>query len=409
MSKPKLRAIGVHPIEHQGQEMLLLRDPLSLSKAQIAVPRALGPLLALMDGTRSAEELEAALQVRAGVRLAPGLLPKLLNDLEEAYLLDSERYVQAKADTLQAFRESPFRPLAVDGGGVPPRSDLAAELLQAYMDALPPGGAKDGTVAKNGSVRGLVSPHIDYQRGGPVYAQVWREVAEAARQAEVVIILGTDHQGSEAMLTCTRQSYGTPWGILPTDLEVVEALAAALGEDAVYAEELHHRDEHSVELAAVWLHFVRGGEPVPMVPILCGHFGAFVEGNGEPAGHGPFSAAVEVLRDVLAKRRTLVVAAADLAHVGPAFGDPYGLDYVAKAQLQNADERLLASIYAGDAEGFFEQLRMEGDRRNICGLPPIYLTLRLLDETRGEPAGYALCPADPQGMSFVTIAGVVFR
>ncbi len=409
MTKPKLRAIEVHPIEHQGQSMLLLRDPLSLGEAQIAVPRALGPLLALMDGTREAQELEAALQVRAGVRLAPGLLPKLLNDLDEAYLLDSERYLQAKAETLRAFRQAPFRPLAVDGGGVPPRSDLAGDLLQGYVDALPPLKPETSSTAGNGSVRGLVSPHIDYQRGGPVYAQVWREVAEAARQAELVVILGTDHHGSEARLTCTQQSYATPWGILPTDIQVVEALTGALGEDAVYAEELHHRGEHSVELAAVWLHFIRGGEPVPMVPILCGHFGVFVDGDGDPSDYEPFAAAVEVLREVLATRRTLVVAAADLAHVGPAFGGPYGLDFVAKAQLQNADERLLASVYDGDAEGFFEQLRAEGDRRNICGLPPIYLTLRLLEETRGEAAGYALCPADPQGMSYVTIAGVVFR
>jgi hypothetical protein len=234
-------------------------------------------------------------------------------------------------------------------------------------------------------------------------------VAEAACQAELVIIFGTDHQGSEGRLTCTRQSYATPWGILPTDIQVVEALAGALGKDAVYAEELHHRGEHSIELAAVWLHFIRGGESVPLVPILCGHFGTFVEGEADPADYGPFAATVEVLRKVMAEQRTLVVAAADLAHVGPAFGASHGLDFVAKAQLKNADERLLAAVYAGDAVGFFEQLRVEGDRRNVCGLPPIYLTLRLLGETQGEPAGYALCPADPQGMSYVTIAGVVFR
>jgi AmmeMemoRadiSam system protein B len=409
MVKPKLRAIEVHPIEHQGQSMLLLRDPLSLSDVQIGLPRELGPLLALMDGTRNESELEAALQVRAGVRLAPGLLPKLLNDLDEAYLLDSERFVQAKAAALQAFREAPFRPLTVDGGGVPSRSDLVGDLLQGYVDALPPKDHHSISAAGNGSIRGLVSPHIDYQRGGPVYAQVWREVAQAARDAELVVIFGTDHQGGDAMLTCTRQSYATPWGILPTDLQVVEALAGALGEYAVYAEELHHRGEHSIELAAVWLHFIRGGEPVPLVPILCGHFGAFVDGDGDPVEFPPFAATVDVLREVMADRRTLVVAAADLAHVGPAFGDPYGLDFVAKAQLQNADERLLASVHAGDASGFFEQLKAEKDRRNVCGLPPIYLTLRLLEETRGEPAGYALCPADPQGMSYVTIAGVVFR
>jgi AmmeMemoRadiSam system protein B len=145
------------------------------------------------------------------------------------------------------------------------------------------------------------------------------------------------------------------------------------------------------------------------VPILCGSFAAFVAGEGDPATHEAFAAAVEVLRQVAASRRTLVVAAADLAHMGPAFGDPYGLDFIARAKLRSADERLLASVYAGDATGFFEQLKAEGDRRNVCGLPPIYLTLRLLGETSGEQAGYDLCPADPQGTSLVTIAGVIFH
>jgi AmmeMemoRadiSam system protein B len=206
-------------------------------------------------------------------------------------------------------------------------------------------------------------------------------------------------------LTLTQQSYATPWGILPTDLSVVEALAGALGPETAFDEELHHRSEHSIELAAVWLHFVRGGEPVPLVPILCGSFAGFVAGDEDPATYQPFSAAVQVLGQVMDARRTLVVAAADLAHMGPAFGDPYALDFVAQAQLRNADERLLAAVYAGDAQAFFHNLKAEGDRRHVCGLPPIYLTLRLLGATRGEPAGYALCPADPQGMSFVSIAG----
>jgi hypothetical protein len=95
--------------------------------------------------------------------------------------------------------------------------------------------------------------------------------------------------------------------------------------------------------------------------------------------------------------------------MGPAFGDLYGLDPIGCAQLRSADQRLLETVYAGDAAAFFGELRDEGDRRHVCGLPPIYLTLRLLGETNGEAAGYALCPADPQGMSFVTIAGVILR
>lgn len=389
--------------------MLLLRDPLRLSDVQIAVPRPLGALLGLMDGSRDEAALEAALQVRAGVRLAPSLLPKLLADLDAAYLLDNARYAKAKAEALRAYREAPFRPLTLDGSSFPPRSDLAVAQLQGYIDALPPVPGPGGDDGARVPIRGVISPHIDYHRGGPVYAEVWRAAAQAAQEAELVVLFGTDHQGGDGVLTLTHQSYATPWGVLPTDNRVVDALVEGLGDEAAFAEELHHRSEHSVELAAVWLHFIRGGEPVPVVPILCGHFGAFIQGSRDPASHEPFAVAVDLLCQVMARRQTLVVAAADLAHVGPAFGDPHGLDFVGRAQLRGADERLLEAVYAGDAAAFFEQLRAEGDRRHVCGLPPIYLTLRLLGESCGEPAGYALCPADPQGRSFVTIAGVILR
>ena len=402
---PKLREIEIHPILHEGQELLLLRDPLRLSDGQIAVPRPLGLLLAMMDGTRDNSALEAALAVRTGLRLAEGLLDALVRDLDAELLLDNQRFRDARDAVLQSYRQAPYRPPTLDGAAFPSSPDPARAQLQGYVDALP---SLEGA-GPPPALRGLISPHIDYQRGGPVYAEVWRAEAQAARDAKLVIMFGTDHHGSAGTLTLTRQSYATPWGVIPTDRSVVDALAGALGEEISLAEELHHRDEHSIELAAAWLHFVRNGAPVPMVPILCGHFGAFVEGQADPAQHEPFTVAVRVLREVMQSRRTLVVAAADLAHVGPAFGDPYGLDFIGKAQVRNADERLLEMVYAGDAQAFFEELRAERDRRHVCGLPPIYLTLRLLDEVRGEPAGYAVCPADAQATSVVTIAGVLLH
>jgi AmmeMemoRadiSam system protein B len=402
---PKLRPIEAHPIQHQGKSMVLLSDPLQLSDASIAIPRPLAPLLMWMDGTRDEVALEAALRVRTGVRLAPGLLLQLLSDLDEAYLLDNERFAAARAVALRDYQEAPFRPMTLDVASFPSEPDQAAAQLESYGADLPP-SPPDG---KSRSARGVVSPHIDYHRGGTVYAEVWRAVAPAAREAELVVIFGTDHKGAEGSLTLTRQSYATPWGVLPTDLPVVEALAEALGQDDAFFEELHHRSEHSIELAAVWLHYTRGGQPVLVVPVLCGGFGSFVAGQADPAQHQPFAKAVTVLREAMAARRTLVVAAADLAHMGPAFGDPHGLDFIAQAQLRNADNRMLETVHAGDATAFFENLRAEGDRRHVCGLPPIYLTLRLLGKTEGERAGYALCPADPQGLSFVSIAGVVLH
>jgi hypothetical protein len=385
--------------------MVLLQDPLRLGDKAIAIPRPVAPLLALMDGTRDEESLEAALRVRTGVRLAPGLLTRLLSDLDEALLLDNDRFAAALEVTRQAYRQAAFRPLTLDGASFPSDPGAASAQLQGYLDSLP----VDAGPPLESIVRGVISPHIDYQRGGSVYAEVWRAAAQAAREAELAIIFGTDHRGGPGTLTLTRQSYATPWGILPTEAAVVDALAAALGEDVVFSEELHHRNEHSIELAAVWLHFVRAGNPIPMVPILCGSFAPFVAGDWDPASYSPFVVALDVLSSVLHSQRTLVVAAADLAHMGPAFGDSLGLDFIGRAQLRNSDERLLQAVCAGDATAFFQQLQVEGDRRHVCGLPPIYLTLRLLDAPRasGRLAGYALCPADAQGASFVSIAGAL--
>jgi AmmeMemoRadiSam system protein B len=403
--KPKLREIEAHPIQHQGEPWVLLRDPLHLTDAIIAVPRPLAPLLAFMDGTRDEGALEAALQVRAGVRLEPGLLAKLLSNLDEACLLDNERSASAMTGALTAYRDAPFRRMSIDGDSFPVDPEKASGALQQYVDSLP----SEQTGRAGSSVRGIISPHIDYQRGGPVYAQVWRAAAEAVRDAELVIIFGTDHSGSAGHLTLTGQSYATPWGVLPTDQELVQTLSSALGTDWAFEEELHHRGEHSIELAAVWLHFTRQASPVALLPVLCGHFGLFVEGTADPASYEPFGVLLEVLQAVVASRRTLVVAAADLAHVGPAFGDPFGVDFVGRAQLQSADERLLSCVYAGDATAFFNLLRDERDRRHVCGLPPIYLMLRLLGNASGEPSGYALCPADAHGTSIVSIAGVVLH
>jgi hypothetical protein len=73
------------------------------------------------------------------------------------------------------------------------------------------------------------------------------------------------------------------------------------------------------------------------------------------------------------------------------------------------DRQLLSSVESGDAEAFFAQLRAEHDERRICGLPPVYLTLRLLESSRGQVVGYDQCPADADGGSLVSIAGVLLE
>ncbi len=244
--------------------------------------------------------------------------------------------------------------------------------------------------------------------GGPVYQAVWRASTEAAQAADLAIILGTDHSGGPGKITPTRQSYATPYGLLPTASSVIDAVADALGDDEAFAEELHHRKEHSIELASVWLHHARKGRAIEVAPILCGSFAHFVAGHADPAADRQIERAITALRQATQGRNLLVVAAADLAHIGPAFGGP-PVDPPNRAKLARTDEALLARMADGDADGFFAALQSVDDRNNVCGLPPIYLALRLLGVTRGETVAYDQCPADEGNTSWVSVAGLVWH
>jgi AmmeMemoRadiSam system protein B len=392
-------------VQQSGQQGVLLRDPLRLSDQAIFVPLSLAPLLELCDGTRDEAGLRASLMVRAGVQLAPTTLERILAQLDEALLLDNEHFAEARAKALQDFRAATLRPPVMAGESYPGDPEGLEDTLNSYLEAADQSEA--GDEMEEAEPRGLISPHIDYDRGGMVYAQVWRHAAETIRNAELAIVLGTDHMGGDAILTLTHQRYATPWGALPTANHLVDKVARALGPDVAFRDELFHRGEHSIELAVVWLHYFLRDSECDLLPVLCGSFDSFIQGEDSPGEDSQISAAVEVIKEATSSQRTVVIAAGDLAHVGPAFGDRYAIDILERARLKTADEALMATICAGDEEAFFEQVKAEGDRGRICGLPPIYLALRLLGDTRGVVTGYAQCPADQQQSSFVSICGIL--
>jgi AmmeMemoRadiSam system protein B len=290
------------------------------------------------------------------------------------------------------------------GAGYPADEKRLWNLLQGYLEES--NADEDAEIDWSRPV-GLLSPHIDYGRGRKVYAHAWKRAARAVREAELVILLGTDHYGVD-LFTLTQQSYATPYGVLPTATALVDRLAATVGEEAAFAGELRHRGEHSLELVAVWLHHMRAGRPVPLAPILTGSLYPFVQDGGAPANDPTIRAALDVLRAEMAGKRTLIVASGDLAHVGPAFGGA-PLNDQSRRVLRRKDARLLAYMRAGDATGFFQAIQRVQNRNNVCGVTPIYLMLELLDASRGEPAGYAVCPADELSTSVVTVAGMVFK
>jgi hypothetical protein len=434
----------------EGEARLWLRDPLELAgRGQaVLVPEPLVPLLAGWDGTHDAAELGRRFEARTGMALPPGTVERLVDALDGALLLDSPRFREALDRAGRAYRQQPFRQPTIAGRGYPADGAALDARFREYAPAWTAGAAEGvidraGAGALGGGVRppelapmaplaterpvgGVLSPHIDYQRGGPLYAATWEAAVPALAGAEVVVVFGTDHHGGGGKLTPTRLPYATPWGPLPLDVAAVDALGAALGGAAAFEEELHHKAEHSIELAGVWLHWALrragrdGASLPPLLPVLCGSFAPYTQGAAPGAAPCPLpedepalDGVVEALAVAVGGRRALVVSAADLAHVGPAFGDAAALDDAAKVALAASDARLLEPALAGSAGDFLGALREVSDRTRVCGLPPTYWALRLLARLAGRPvpgrlAGYRQCPADDVFGSVVSIAGVLW-
>ncbi len=278
---PAMRQIDLRPVFHNGKNYYMLRDPLQLGEGTMLVPPALVGALSFLDGAHTAADVAKDLERFFGYSVQADLVQGLLQALDEACLLRNEHSEAVRRQKTQAFRQEPYRPALLAG----PEDAIARGALRRQLDgflaATQPVGARPDLVSAMAAGRfGLLSPHIDYGRGGSVYAQVWQEAAEAIHAAEVVILLGTDHQGDDPF-TLTRQSYATPYGVLPTAQPVVDAVVDVLGEDEAFAGELRHRGEHSLELVAVWLHHMRQGAPVELAPILVGSLYQHI-GNGSP-------------------------------------------------------------------------------------------------------------------------------
>ena len=406
---PKVRLTQHKWVSHQGRQYLYLEPPHGLAKDGVLIPQALTPLLALADGTRDASDLRAAMSLRVGIDLAPSEMDEVLGSLDKALLIENGAYAEAVSRAVNEYRSLPHRRPSHAGPVYPPDRVGLAESIAGYEANA---GGDEAAAAGADRLAGIVSPHIDYVRGGTTYAQLWTKAQPYLDDVDLVLMFGTDHSGGLGTLTLTRQSYATPLGRLPTDVRIVDGLADAIGLEAAYAEEIHHLGEHSIELASVWMHHYMNGRECPMVPVLCGSFHGFVNGNCNPAEDERLNDALDYLAEATAGLRTLAVAAGDLAHVGPAFGDPAPVDGAGRDALQRNDDASIETILESDAEAFFELSRRELDSRKLCGLPPIYMMLRYLERSGrsgvwGEAMGYDQCPADEWGGSLVSIIGVL--
>ena len=405
--KPQYRDVEPKWIRNQNEVFLLLEDDLGIAKTALQIPQnrtpKIIPLLQLCDGTRTIETIYGGLLLQ-GISMSRDEISNFIQDLDEALLLENGSYTAEKNKAIQRYRNSQSRPMAFAGSIYPsvmPDLDLFIKESKSRFER------SDKAEKYQGDIQGLLSPHIDFARGYATYAELWKESEGHLEDIEQVILLGTDHSGGLGSITPTMQNYQTPYSDLETDLTGIKLLESAIVGKDPYNEELHHIKEHSIELALTWLHNALEGRSFKLLPVLCGSFLKFIVDKQRPSEDETISNVIEALTEYRKKSRTLVIAAGDLAHIGPEFGDSAPMDELSLADLASKDHISLATIEKGEPEDFFDTSAEESDARNICGLPPIYLMGKVLDGCRGYSVGYDQCPADQNRTSVVSIAGTL--
>jgi len=391
-----MRWIEAVPFEHEGNDMILLRDTEGVTDQSFIVSKPAAFLLSLMDGTRSIEELRDEFQRSVGQLVEIEQIRGLVEAMDSNLFLMNDRFVNRFLGMKDEYEKAAVREACLAGKGYPGEMNG----LLAFLDEM----LSTGEVPEpRGEITGILAPHIDYARGKEVYKQVYGYLRETERP--LIVLLGTCHAFTERVWNISTKDFATPLGIIPNSPELCDMIRARR-ELSDCVQEWPHRNEHSIELQLPIIQFLTAGRRVEILPILTGSMHGQITGN-KGLEDEELIAPLQGLKEVLRAygKPYLVVAGADLAHIGAQFGDRFALDPETLSLSKERDEGILRHVKTVDPMGFFSEIRMEEDRRRICGLTPIFLQLSLLQGSRCEIVGYdQWC----DGRSSVSFAGGVF-
>ena len=403
---PKLRGeIDAAPANRGGETFYILYDRAGVTASRLLVS-PLGLLIAgRLDGSASILDIADNLSREVGGGIACSEVEKIVDALDEALFLDGPRFHDYQAQAARDFRAAPAREPGSAGSAYPEDPEALARELDAMLDGAPP---PEETVGADATPRGVIVPHIDYMRGGAGYGQIYGLLKQAPAPRTVVVV-GTAHLPLSERFALCDKDFATPLGTVAADRDACERLRKAVRPFAdIDRDVLAHRGEHSIELQAVWLRHIYGSD-VRIVPLLAASVGEFLDGTRrsiEAASEPVFKALAGCLDEMVAEGGVMLMASADLAHVGPRFGDAREVTNQFLAEVEEVDRDYLAAVSEGPAWGL-ESLARHGDSHHVCGSACIYAMGLALPDAEPKLLGYHQA-VTPEMRQAVTFAAMVY-
>jgi predicted class III extradiol MEMO1 family dioxygenase len=410
--KPRLRPVEAFPLHEGDGGTIGVRDRSGLSEVMLSLSAPALHIMSMMNGDHTCDDIRRQFQASFGRTLAEGTLHSMVNHLEKAHFLEGsgfEAYYQSLLDEYRSkrTREMPHAAALgiVDGSG-----SIFDEMLADV----------DGQVSP-GKVVGLIAPHLDYPRGRPCYAAAYATLRNRP-PPDRVIILGTNHFGRSTSVVATGVDFATPLGVTRVDTTFLGKLEERCGDLRTF--ELDHAREHSIELQVAWLQHFFSADAFTIVPLLCpdpcgptihpgSQVGPTLKGVGPEwalDGRGVDLREFALVLGELVRNdsgATLIVAGADLSHVGAAFGDERTLDEAFLEEVRQRDRQALDRLQTGEVGAFLQCVAKQENPTRVCSAGCIFVLATALPDASASVLDYHQA-VDLPTQTCVTCAAVAF-
>jgi len=393
---PSFRADVTIDVHHEnGQSYVVLNDPYGIAEGPIMVHADMVDILEHCDGQTTWTSFAQMQQIDAdGQELLR--VKNFVTQLDSMGYFDTSTAHNREREMISSWNASPSRPPVCAGSTYP---DDVDELRLALSELCTPSSEASLTEV-HVAPRMILMPHIDFRVAGDCYAAAAHHIRNS--NANLVVMIGTSHYWADDVVIPTEKNYSTPLGELQTNKQLVRKFSQTMFDRGLQVPQtdLAHKPEHSLELHALLLQYLKPDANMSVMPILVG--GDAVS-NANTIGE-----AATVLRYIVEEsgKDVLWLVSGDMSHYGRRFGD--NEDASAKHhEVTATDRQLLEHIRQGDIGQFHTAIASTNNSTNICGHGPLLLAMLAAQPTQGTALTYELWD-DVQTNSAVTFASVVW-
>lgn len=342
--KPKIRAVESFPTLIDGREMIILKDPLNICSQMVFLTPESFFLVALMDGSKTVDDLRMEFFKRKGVLPSNDEIFMLVKQLSDLGLLEDENFSNFLKLKAENFLKNGIRPSICAGNSYPSSPEDLIEFLKEIEKIEVPERERQPDF--------LISPHLDINISKIAYAHSYKNLK--LNDKKTIVIFGVAHYGLSKPISILPISFQTPLGIIKIDKELTDIFIENFGKPDEF-EIISHSREHSIELQLIFLQYFLKKEFL-ILPILVDF------------SRGSFENYKAFFIDFIGRKEIFFIAGIDLSHIGPRYGDQFPVTEDFMEKIKEEEKYLIDLVIKKDRENFEKFEKEKGSALKICGI-----------------------------------------